>query len=161
MTSSIVIRGGFEAAHRLPQLGGACASIHGHSWQIAVTVTAPGLSHDGTVAEFGAFKRAVHAWTDAHLDNGAMLGIADPLLPAFTTDGSKTFRFGAAAEAGEAELFAGDQAWPTVEAVAIVIARVAGSLLAAIPHAPGAVVTSVLVEETRANSAVWTCGDGL
>ncbi len=90
-----------------------------------------------------------------------MLGIADPLLPAFTADGSKMFRFGAAGDAREAELFARDQPWPTVEAVAIVIARVAGGLLVAIPHAPGAVVANVLVEETRANSAVWTCGDGL
>lgn len=161
MTSSIVIQGGFEAAHRLPQLGGACASIHGHSWRIAVTVTAPGLSPEGTVAEFGAFKRAVRAWTNAYLDNGAMLGIADPLLAAFTADGSKTFRFGAARDAREAELFARDQPWPTVEAVAIVIARVADSLLVAIPHASGAVVASVLVEETRANSAVWTCGEAL
>jgi 6-pyruvoyltetrahydropterin/6-carboxytetrahydropterin synthase len=161
MTSSIVIQGGFEAAHRLPQLGGACASIHGHSWQLAVTVTAPGLAADGTVAEFGAFKRAVRAWTDAHLDNGAMLGIADPLLAAFTADGSKTFRFGAAEDASEAEEFACDQAWPTVEAVAIVIARVAGGRLAVVAHAPGAAVTSVLVKETQTNSAVWTRGDGL
>jgi 6-pyruvoyltetrahydropterin/6-carboxytetrahydropterin synthase len=122
MTSSIVIRGGFEAAHRLPQLGEACASVHGHSWRLTVTVTAPVLSPDGTVAEFGAFKRAVRAWTDAHWDNGAMLGIADPLLHAFTADGSKTFRFGAGQDASEAEQFAHDQAWPTVEAVAIVIA---------------------------------------
>ena len=91
MTSSIVIRGGFEAAHQLPQLGAACASVH--SWRLTVTVTAPVLSPDGTVAEFGAFKRAVRAWTYAHWDNGAMLGIADPLLHAFTADGSKTFRF--------------------------------------------------------------------
>ncbi len=160
MTSSIVIRGGFEAAHRLPQLGEACGSVHGHSWRLTVTVTAPVLSPDGTVAEFGAFKRAVRAWTDAHWDNGAMLGIADPLLHAFTADGSKTFRFGAGQDASEAEQFAHDQAWPTVEAVAIVIARVAGSLLAAIPRAPGAGVISVLVDETRANSAAWTCGDG-
>jgi 6-pyruvoyltetrahydropterin/6-carboxytetrahydropterin synthase len=159
MTSSIMVRGGFEAAHRLPQLGGACASVHGHSWQLAVTVTAPGLSGESTVAEFGAFKRAVRAWTDEHWDNGAMLGLADPLLPAFTADGSKTFRFGAAEDVSEAELFARDQAWPTVEAVAIVIARVAGSLLAAIPHAPGATVAAVLVDETSANSAAWACED--
>ena len=160
MTSSIVIRGGFEAAHRLPQLGEGCASVHGHSWQLAVTVTAPGLSPDGTVAEFGAFKRAVRAWPDAHWDNRAMLGIADPLLHAFTADSSKTFRFGVGQDASEAEPFARDQAWPTVEAVAIVIARLAGSLLAAIPYAPGAAVASVLADETRANSAAWTCGDG-
>jgi 6-pyruvoyltetrahydropterin/6-carboxytetrahydropterin synthase len=161
MTSSIVIRGGFEAAHRLPQLGGACASIHGHSWQVAVTVTAPGLSPGGTVAEFGAFKHAIRAWTDAYLDNGAMLGIADPMLPAFIADGSKTFRFGAAGDASEAEYLARDQAWPTVEAVAIVIARVADGVLATIPRVPGAAVTSVLVKETRANSAIWSSGDRL
>jgi 6-pyruvoyltetrahydropterin/6-carboxytetrahydropterin synthase len=157
VASSIVIRAGFEAAHRLPQLDGACASIHGHSWHVAVTVTATGLSPDGTVAEFGAFKRAIRAWTDEQLDNGAMLGVADPLLPAFVADGSKTFRFGVA-DGSQAEQAARDLPWPTVEAVAIVIARVAGGLLAVIPQAPGAAVASVLVEETRANSALWTSG---
>ncbi len=33
------------AAH----LGGAWTSIHGHSWQAAVTVSAPSLNGDGTV----------------------------------------------------------------------------------------------------------------
>jgi 6-pyruvoyltetrahydropterin/6-carboxytetrahydropterin synthase len=159
VTSGVVIQAGFEAAHRLPQLGGACANIHGHSWRAAVTVTAVALSADGTVTEFGALKRAVRSWVDAYLDNGAMLGIADPLLPAFIADGSRTFRFGAVGDTSEAEQLACDQPWPTVEAVAIVIARAASGLLAALPRAGGAAVTEVLVEETRANSALWRVGD--
>ena len=49
MSYSVVARHGFETAHRLPHLGSACASIHGRSWQAAVTVGAPSLNGDGTV----------------------------------------------------------------------------------------------------------------
>ncbi len=73
MSYSVVVRHGFETAHRLPHLGGACASIHGRSWQAAVTVGGPSLNGDGTVVEFGAFNRALRSWIDACLDNGAML----------------------------------------------------------------------------------------
>jgi 6-pyruvoyltetrahydropterin/6-carboxytetrahydropterin synthase len=153
-----MIRHVFEAAHRLPHLGGACASIHGHSWGVAVTVTAPAVAADGTVTEFGALKRAVRSWLDSHLDNGAMLGVADPLLGAFTADGSKTFRFGAGLDASEGEQQACDLPWPTVEAVAILIGRVAGSLLETIPRADGSAVSEVTVAETRTNTASWRSG---
>lgn len=157
MSSSVVIRHGFEAAHRLPHLGGTCASIHGHSWRVAVTVTASALAADGTVTEFGALKRAVRSWLDSHLDNGAMLGAADSLLAAVTADGSKTFRFGAGADASEGEQQACDLPWPTVEAVAILISRVAGGLLDTIPRADGSLVSKVAVAETSSNTAVWRC----
>ena len=45
--------------------------------------------------------------------------------------------------------------WPTVEAVAVVIARAAGEALAGIPRAVGSHVSQVLVAETRVNSASW------
>jgi 6-pyruvoyltetrahydropterin/6-carboxytetrahydropterin synthase len=56
---SVVMRHSYETAHRLPHLGTACASIHGHSWQAAVSVTAPSPNGNGTVVEFGIFKRAL------------------------------------------------------------------------------------------------------
>jgi len=152
---SVEVRHAFETAHRLPYLGGACASIHGHSWQARVMATAPSLNCDGTVVEFCAFKRALRSWIDVWLDNGAMLGVADSLLPAFTADGSKTFRFGAGDAATEAEILARDQPWPTAEAVALVIARAACRALEAIPHADGSLVTEVVVAETSANTAIW------
>ncbi len=155
MSYSVVVRHGFETAHRLPHLGGGCASIHGHSWQAAVTATAPSLNCDGTVVEFRAFKKALRSWIDACLDNGAMLGAADPLLPAFTADGSKTFRFGAGENATEAETLARDQPWPTVEAVALVIARAACRTLQAIPRADGSLVSEVVIAETTSNTAIW------
>jgi len=118
-------------------------------------VIAPSLKGDGTVIEFGAFKSALRSWIDTCLDNGAMLGFADPLLSAFTADGSKTFRFGADDSATEAEALARDQPWPTVEAVALVIARAAGQALEMIPHADGAQVAEVVIAETSANTAIW------
>jgi 6-pyruvoyltetrahydropterin/6-carboxytetrahydropterin synthase len=113
------------------------------------------MTSEGTVVEFGAFKRAVRSWIDTQLDNGAMLGAADALLPAFMADGSKTFRFGATGDAREPERLASDLPWPTVEAVAIVIARAAGQALATIRHAKGSWISEVLVTETRVNSASW------
>ncbi len=149
---SVVIRHGFEAAHRLPQLGGACASVHGHSWQAEVTVSAASMTAESTVVEFGAFKRMLRSWIDAQFDNGAMLGAADSLLPAFMAAGSKTFRFGVTDDARTPEELASDMPWPTVEAVAVVIARAAGEALAGIPRAEGSRISQVLVAETRVNS---------
>jgi hypothetical protein len=51
------------------------------------------------VTGLGTLKWAVRSWLDSHLDNGAMLGIADPLLGAFAADGSRSFCFGAGLDA--------------------------------------------------------------
>ena len=72
----------FEAAHRLPHLPGKCVSLHGHSWRVEVTVTAPRPDRNGIVVEFGAWKKALRSWIDQHLDHGTMLGADDPLIGA-------------------------------------------------------------------------------
>lgn len=92
---------------------------------------------------------------DENLDNGSMLGAADPLLTAFLADGSKTFRFGLGPEAKGAEALAADQPWPTVEAVAIVIAKAACEVLGTTAHAHGARVSEVSIAETSVNTAIW------
>ena len=127
MSYSVVMRHSYETAHRLPHLGSACTSIHGHSWQAAVTVTTPSLNGNGpTVLGFGIFKRTLRPWIDVRLDKGAMPGAADPLFSAFTVDGSKAMRFGAGDDATEA-----------------------------IPYVDGALVTDVVIAETRVNTAIW------
>ncbi|MFC7328857.1 6-pyruvoyl trahydropterin synthase family protein [Marinactinospora rubrisoli] len=153
---SVTVRHNFETAHRLPHLAGKCMNLHGHSWWVESTVAAPAL-RDGTVVEFGLFKAELRTWIDTHLDHGAMLGADDPLAKLLPDCSSKLFRFGAAAPS-PAERFAADLPYPTVEAVAELLARVSADLLLGLDHAPGARVRRVRVTETHVNAAEWQSG---
>lgn len=141
MSAGVCVKHNFETAHRLPQLGGKCFNLHGHSWWTEITVAAPALDNNGIVVEFGAFKKLVREWIDTHLDHGAMLGTDDPLLAVLRDEGSKVFEF--------------EDRWPTVEATAELLASIASGILATVPHAPGARVVGVTVRETAVNEAAW------
>ncbi|RGD62051.1 6-carboxytetrahydropterin synthase [Kitasatospora xanthocidica] len=154
MSHAVTVRHNFETAHRLPHLAGKCENLHGHSWVVEVTVTAPVLAA-GTVVEFGAFKRALRTWIDSFLDHGAMLGASDPLAPVLAGQGSKLFRFGAD-DPTEQEQHAAGLGWPSVEAVAELLGRVATEALHTLPRAAGAYVSHVGVSETAVNAASWT-----
>ncbi|WP_241002642.1 6-carboxytetrahydropterin synthase [Streptomyces sp. CB01881] len=151
---AVTVRHNFETAHRLPHLAGKCENLHGHSWWAEITVTSPNLAA-GTVVEFGGFKRALREWIDTFLDHGAMLGHTDPLAPILAGHGSKLFRFGAD-DPTEQERHAADLGWPSVEAVAELLSRVATDALHTLPRAAGAVVSHVRVSETAVNAASWT-----
>jgi 6-pyruvoyltetrahydropterin/6-carboxytetrahydropterin synthase len=146
MTHQIRVRHNFETAHRLPHLAGKCLNLHGHSWWAEVTVQAECLSEDQTVVEFGAFKRALRAFIDEHLDHGAMLGAGDPLAALLAAHDSKVYLFGEPP-------YARDLPYPTVEAVAVLLARVAQAVLDDQPRAAGATVSRVEVTETHVNAA--------
>ncbi|MFJ2706795.1 6-pyruvoyl trahydropterin synthase family protein [Streptomyces sp. NPDC087428] len=150
---SVSVRHNFETAHRIPHLVGKCVNLHGHSWWMEATVTAPLLDR-GTVVEFGAFKGHVRAWIDTYLDHGAMLGADDPLAGILAEHRSKVFRFGAS-DPGPAERFAVGLPHPTVEAVAELLARVVGQALRELSAAAGAFVSEVVVSETHVNTAGW------
>ncbi|MGW4694852.1 6-pyruvoyl trahydropterin synthase family protein [Kitasatospora cineracea] len=154
MTHTVTVRHNFETAHRLPHLSGKCENLHGHSWWAEITVAAPVLAA-GTVVEFGAFKRALREWIDTFLDHGAMLGANDPLAPVLAGQGSKLFRFGAD-DPTEQEQHAAGLLWPSVEAVAELLSRVAAEALHTLPRAAGAYVSHVRVAETAVNAASWT-----
>ena len=139
--TTVTVRHNFEAAHRLPHLPGKCVSLHGHSWWVAITVSAPDVDAEGLVVEFGAFKNAVRGWIDANLDHGTLLGPNDPLVAPLRAAGCKV------------HLVAG---WPTVERVAALLGRVASDLVDVIHHAPGARVSAVDLQETHVNRAGWT-----
>jgi 6-pyruvoyltetrahydropterin/6-carboxytetrahydropterin synthase len=155
MLHKITVEHSFESGHRLPHLGGKCSSLHGHSWSVAVTVTAPELSPEVTVVEFGALKVGLRQWIDEHLDHATMLGARDRLIAPLMAEGSRVFRFGVDHPADIAEEFAFGLLWPTVEAVAVLLGRVAERTLAGLPCADGARVERVLVRETRLNTAVY------
>ena len=145
----ISVRHNFETAHRLPFLEGKCQNIHGHSWWVEWTIEAS-MDHNGLTVDFGIIKKSLREWVDMALDHGAMLGRDDSLLKAFQDDGSKVFIFG---EIGS--LLAEDLPWPTVEAVAKMLARMAYNRLA-LPL--GQRVVQVEVTEKHDNKATWTWG---
>jgi 6-pyruvoyltetrahydropterin/6-carboxytetrahydropterin synthase len=147
MTLSVTLRHNMETGHRLPHLRGKCESLHGHSWWVEVTVEAPSLT-DGIVVEFGAYKQRLRAWMDEHLDHGVMLGAADPLLPTLAVAG-KVYAFGEPGSLSEG------LEWPTVENVAVLLARVGELCLADCVRSPGARVARVDVHETHVNAACW------
>jgi 6-pyruvoyltetrahydropterin/6-carboxytetrahydropterin synthase len=153
----ISIEHSFETAHRLPHLDGKCTSLHGHSWRVIVSVIALNLSTDVTVVEFGALKAGIRQWIDTYLDHGTMLGAHDPLAAHLYAAKCKVFRFGADRHktVEDAELLAADLAWPTVEAVAVLLRRVSQAVLAALPCTPDARVGRVFVRETHLNTATY------
>jgi 6-pyruvoyltetrahydropterin/6-carboxytetrahydropterin synthase len=143
-STSVKIRHNFETAHRLPQIGGKCHNLHGHSWWIEITVVG-NADVDGVVLEFGAFKAKIREWIDLHLDHGAMLGSQDELAAALAAVSSKVFLFGV----DEPSL---GLAWPTVENVAALLWRVTEQCIRSEGWA-GVSVTRVRVDETHVNAA--------
>lgn len=147
----LAVKHNFETAHRLPQLGGKCTNLHGHSWWVQVEVAAP-VPATGVLVDFGRLKARLRGWIDHHLDHGAMLGHADPLLPVLVEADSKVYTFGVV-DAAELE-------WPTVENVATLLARIAGRLVDELradgATAPGLHLQRVTVTETAVNEATWT-----
>jgi 6-pyruvoyltetrahydropterin/6-carboxytetrahydropterin synthase len=155
VSHSVTLKHNFETSHRLPHLQGKCCSLHGHSWWVEVTLNAPGLTGQNTLVEFGVFKGIMREYIDRRLDHGTMLGAADPLLPALVADpyGCKVFTFGPGGDWNGA-------AWPTVEAVAHMLAdQAAGHWLPAANSvadvAEDVYVARVKVTETHVNAAEW------
>ena len=63
----------FEASHQLDWHPGKCANLHGHSYQLSVTIAGP-VNSDGIVIDFADLKATVaeHVLDDydhAHLNN--------------------------------------------------------------------------------------------
>lgn len=64
----------FESAHHLPGHQGKCARLHGHSYQLEVTIRgpvkdAPGESDHGMVMDFGDLSQIVKNSILEHLDH--------------------------------------------------------------------------------------------
>lgn len=135
----------FEAAHRLPQLGGKCRHLHGHSWNAWFTVQALPDEH-GMVADFGLVKNLVESFSDTHLDHGAMLGHQDDLAPHLRANGLKVYLFGHDPHTQGLE-------WPTVENVATMLARYMTTAMADTPGTHHLQLVSVRVAETENNTA--------
>ena len=83
----------FEASHVLPAHDGKCARLHGHSWQMTVSVKGNVLINSGPkagmVMDFGDLKRAIGQWIDDTIDHTMLLHQDDPMVPVLTAQGER------------------------------------------------------------------------
>ncbi len=56
---ALTVRTSFSAAHRLREYEGTCERLHGHNWQVEVTVEADVLDSRGMAVDFRAIKGAL------------------------------------------------------------------------------------------------------
>ena len=59
----------FEAAHRLPRHPGKCRELHGHSYELVVTVDGPVEDVSGMVVDFSDLKKTVREAVVDRLDH--------------------------------------------------------------------------------------------
>ncbi|MCR4400171.1 MAG: 6-carboxytetrahydropterin synthase QueD [Syntrophomonadaceae bacterium] len=57
----IAVRANFAAAHYLRGHQGACAGIHGHTWEVEVVVRGRGLNELGMLMDFDELKQLLGA----------------------------------------------------------------------------------------------------
>ncbi len=136
------IRHNLEMAHRFWWATNSpkCRSIHGHSWQIILTLQSPGLDEQGMVIEFGRLKKEWRAWLDQHLDHALVLNQADPLVPVLQ------------ATAPELRIFTLPTD-PTTECLAEFLVNSAKGLLQTLAAHPNVRVERIRIAETAVNAA--------
>ncbi len=138
------IRHNLEMAHRfwLAQNSPKCRSIHGHSWQVILTLSAPSLDDQGMVIEFGHLKQQWRSWLDCYLDHALVLHHDDPLYPILQ------------AQAPELRLFTLPTD-PTTESLAAYLCIQAKELLISQRARPEIQVERIRIEETAVNAAEY------
>lgn len=75
----------FEMAHALYKYDGLCRNIHGHSYNLEVTLIGeskkqPGHPKDGMVFDFGELKKVVNLYVVSRLDHALMVNSLFPEL---------------------------------------------------------------------------------
>jgi 6-pyruvoyltetrahydropterin/6-carboxytetrahydropterin synthase len=53
------VKGRFSAAHRLRDYAGACASVHGHNWDVEVFVRGASLDRQGMLVDFRVMRESL------------------------------------------------------------------------------------------------------
>lgn len=67
----------FEAAHRLPHHPGKCRELHGHSYQLLVTVERDVEPQSGMAIDFSDLKRIVQKQVLQHVDHKCVNDVID------------------------------------------------------------------------------------
>ena len=79
-----------EIAHRLmTAYTQKCRSLHGHRYQVEITVTAQKLNDDGMIVDFKKLKEVVKTVLDDKWDHGSCFNAKDPLGKATEASGSE------------------------------------------------------------------------
>jgi len=82
-TRTVTRRLEFDAAHRVLHHESKCKHLHGHRYQVLITISAPGLDDLGRVIDFGVVKSIVGKWIDQNWDHNIILHKDDPLAKAY------------------------------------------------------------------------------
>ena len=69
----------FDAAHRIAGHPGKCAWLHGHTYQLDVTVSSPALNPLGMVMDFDDLRDVVRKAVLDLWDHATLLAAGDPL----------------------------------------------------------------------------------
>ena len=56
---ALTVKSSFSAAHRLPEYEGNCEKLHGHNWQVEVTVESDRIDTRGMALDFRVMKAAL------------------------------------------------------------------------------------------------------
>ncbi len=82
MVMRVTIRFVFDAAHRILGHAGKCAYLHGHTYGLEVTVSAPDLDELGRVIDFDDVRALVRKAVLDRWDHATLLSTDDPLAAA-------------------------------------------------------------------------------
>jgi 6-pyruvoyltetrahydropterin/6-carboxytetrahydropterin synthase len=58
----------FDASHQLPNYDGACANLHGHRWNVELTIEGEVNKETGMVIDFKKVKEVINSYDHAHLN---------------------------------------------------------------------------------------------
>jgi 6-pyruvoyltetrahydropterin/6-carboxytetrahydropterin synthase len=132
-----------EIAHRLmTSYAQKCRSLHGHRYEVEITVTAQNFNEDGMIVDFKKLKEVVKTELDDQWDHGACVRATDPLAYHLMSD----------AHHERVHII---EANPTLEWM---VERWALDLQAALDiECPGVAVSMLKASETARNTVTWRC----
>lgn len=131
-----------EVAHRLmTAYAQKCRSLHGHRYEVEITVTAQKFNEDGMIVDFKKLKEVVKTVLDDKWDHGSCFNVKDPLVPAVEASGSERVHI--------------INANPTLEWM---VEHWALELQEALDReCPGVAVSMLKASETARNTVTWRC----
>ena len=135
---TVTRRFSFDAAHRLPQHEGKCRNLHGHRYEVDLSVEGVPGENSGMVIDFSHLTSSVGRMINDVLDHACILQRSDPLaqvLAAFVVPMRIVLMEGP----------------PTAENMAVLLAESAVKILQAEPVR----VVKVRVWETPKSFADW------
>jgi len=131
-----------EIAHRLmTSYAQKCRSLHGHRYEVEITVTAQKFNEDGMIVDFKKLKEVVKTVLDDKWDHGSCFNANDPLAKAVDASGSARVHI--------------INANPTLEWM---VEHWALELQKALDNfCPGVAVSVLKASETARNTVTWRC----